>query len=159
MPLIKGLLRAYLKECYLRRDRVALVSFRHQQSRLILPFTGNISRAEKAVVRLGVGGKTPLAEGLRLGFRALTRERSQNPHTEPVMVLVSDGKPNLSFQDIDPIDEALQVAAWLSRNGVTLVFIDTEDNPLAFGYGPAIARRARGVYRTLPDLLGKRRSK
>lgn len=155
ISLVKGLLRSYLQECYLRRDRVALVSFRHQQSRLLLPFTGNIDRAQKAADRLPVGGKTPLAEGLRLAFRALVRERFQNPGTEPVIVLFSDGKPNLSFSDLDPVDEAWQAAAGLGRNGITLVFIDTEDNPLAFGYGPSIARKSGGIYRRMVDLVRK----
>ena len=70
-------------------------------------------------------------------------------------MLVSDGKPNLSFSGLDPLDEALQTAAWLRRNGIAFVFIDTEPNPLAFGYGPAIARKAGGTYRTLVDLLKK----
>lgn len=153
ISLVKGLLRVYLQECYLRRDRVALVSFRHQQSRLLLPFTGNMGRAQKTADRLPVGGKTPLAEGLRLAFRALVRERFQNPQTEPVIVLITDGKPNLSFSDLDPVDEAFQTASGLRRNGITLVVIDTEDNPLAFGCGPAIARKAVGTYRRMIDLV------
>ena len=67
MSLVKGLLNAYLRECYLRRDRVALVAFRHQQSRLIQPFTGNLGRVRQSLRQLPLGGKTPLAEGLRLG--------------------------------------------------------------------------------------------
>ena len=153
ISLVKGVLQAYLKESYQRRDRVALVSFRHQQSQLVLPFTANIGRAGKALDQLPVGGKTPLAEGLRLGFRALVQERFRDPQAAPVIVTVSDGKPNLSFSEMDPVDEAFQVAAGLRRNGIILVFIDTEDNPLAFGYGPAIARKAGGVYRTLVDVL------
>jgi magnesium chelatase subunit D len=156
VSLVKGLLRGYLKECYLGRDRVALVSFRHQQSQLLTPFTGNIGRAQKTSDLLPVGGKTPLAEGLRLAFRALVRERFQHPRTEPVIVLFSDGKPNLSFSDLDPVDEAFQVAAGLRRNGITLVVIDTEDNPLAFGYGPAIARKAGGTYRRMIDLVRRK---
>jgi magnesium chelatase subunit D len=157
MSLVKGLLNAYLRESYLRRDRVALVAFRHQQSQLIQPFTGNLGRVRKALRLLPLGGKTPLAEGLRLGFRALAQERFKYPRSGQVLVLVSDGKPNLSFSGLDPLDEALQTAAWLRRNGIAFVFIDTESNPLAFGYGPAIARKAGGVYRTLVDLLKKPR--
>ena len=155
MSLVKGLLNAYLKESYLRRDRVALVAFRHQQSRLIQPFTGNLGRVRQSLRQLPLGGKTPLAEGLRLGFRALAQERFKYPRSGQVLVLVSDGKPNLSFSGLDPLDEALQTAAWLRRNGIAFVFIDTEPNPLAFGYGPAIARKAGGTYRTLVDLLKK----
>ena len=155
MSLVKGLLNAYLKESYLRRDRVALVAFRHQQSQLIQPFTGNLGRVRQSLRQLPLGGKTPLAEGLRLGFRALAQERFKYPRSGQVLVLVSDGKPNLSFSGLDPLDEALQTAAWLRRNGIAFVFIDTEPNPLAFGYGPAIARKAGGTYRTLVDLLKK----
>ncbi len=153
MSLVKGLLDAYLRECYLRRDRVALVAFRHQQSRLIQPFTGNLGRVRQSLRQLPMGGKTPLAEGLRLGFRALTQERFKYPRSGQVLVLVSDGKPNLSFSGLDPVDEAFQTAAWLRRNGIAFIFIDTEPNPLAFGYGPDIARKAGGSYRTLADLL------
>jgi magnesium chelatase subunit D len=156
MSLVKSLLNAYLKECYLRRDRVALVAFRHQQSQLIQPFTGNLGRVRQSLRQLPLGGKTPLAEGLRLGFRALAQERFKYPRSRQVLVLVSDGKPNLSFSGLDPLDEALQTAAWLRRNGIAFVFIDTEPNPLAFGYGPAIARKAGGTYRTLVDLLTSR---
>ena len=153
MSLVKGLLNAYLRECYLRRDRVALVAFRHQQSRLIQPFTGNLGRVRQSLRQLPLGGKTPLAEGLRLGFRALAQERFKYPRSGQVLVLVSDGKPNLSFSGLDPVDEAFQTAAWLRRNGITFIFIDTEPNPLAFGCGPDIARKAGGTYRTLMDLL------
>jgi magnesium chelatase subunit D len=156
MSLVKGLLNAYLRECYLRRDRVALVAFRHQQSRLIQPFTGNPGRVRQSLRQLPLGGKTPLAEGLRLGFRALAQERFKYPRSGQVLVLVSDGKPNLSFSGLDPVDEAFQTAAWLRRNGITFIFIDTEPNPLAFGCGPDIARKAGGTYRTLVDLLQSR---
>ena len=122
MSLVKGLLNAYLKESYLRRDRVALVAFRHQQSRLIQPFTGNLGRVRQSLRELPLGGKTPLAEGLRLGFRALTQERFKYPRSGQVLVLVSDGKPNLSFSGLDPVDEALMTAAWLRRNGISLRF-------------------------------------
>jgi magnesium chelatase subunit D len=155
MSLAKGLLNAYLKESYLRRDRVALVAFRHQQSRLIQPFTGNLGRVRQSLRQLPMGGKTPLAEGLRLGFRSLSQERFKYPRSGQVLVLVSDGKPNLSFSGLDPVDEAFQTAAWLRKNGITFIFIDTEPNPLAFGYGPDIARKAGGTYRTMVDLLKK----
>jgi hypothetical protein len=131
----------------------ALVAFRHQQSRLIQPFTGNLGRVRQSLRQLPLGGKTPLSEGLRLGFRALAQERFKYPRSGQVLVLVSDGKPNLSFSGLDPLDEAFQTAAWLRRNGIVFVFIDTEPNPLAFGFGPSIARKAGGTYRTLVDLL------
>ncbi|MBI4777089.1 MAG: VWA domain-containing protein [Deltaproteobacteria bacterium] len=149
----KALLHAYLKESYLRRDRVGLVAFHHDRSRLALPLTPNMRRAEHVVEQLALGGKTPLAEGIALGLRALLQERYRNPETDTVMVLVSDGKPNLSLHGGDPLEEALMVAERVAQNRTALVFIDTEDDPLAFGYGPQVARAAGGVYRTMASLM------
>ena len=153
MAQAKGLLQAFLKESYVRRDRVGLVAFHHDRSRLVLPLTPNMRRAESVVAQLPVGGKTPLAEGMALGLRALLQERYRNPETDTVMVLVSDGKPNLSLHGGDPLEEALMVGERVAQNRTTLVFVDTDDNPLAFGYGPQVARAAGGVYRTMTSLL------
>lgn len=153
MALAKGLLQGYLKESRLRRDRVGLVVFHHDRSRLALPLTPNMRRAENVVAQLPVGGKTPLAEGMALGLRALLQERYRNPETDTVMVLVSDGKPNLSLYGGDPLEEALIMAERVAQNQTALVFIDTDDDPLAFGYGPQVAQAAGGVYRTMAYLL------
>ncbi len=153
MAQAKGLLRAYFRESYLRRDRVGLLAFRHNRSKLILPLTGNVRRAEQALEELEVGGKTPLAEGMALGFRTLLQERYRNPDQETILVVVSDGKPNLSLYGDDPLEEALSVARRIGRNRAALVFVDTEDDPLAFGYGPQVARAGEGIYRTMADLL------
>jgi magnesium chelatase subunit D len=153
MAQAKGLLRAYFKESYLRRDRVGLLVFRHNRSKVVLPLTSNVRRAEQALEELEVGGKTPLAEGMALGFRTLQQERYRNPDQETVLVVVSDGKPNLSLYGEDPLEEALSVARYIGRNRAALVFVDTEDDPLAFGYGPQVARAGEGIYRTMAALL------
>lgn len=155
----KGMLSRFLRESYIRRDRVGLVAFRHDLSSLVLPLTSNIFRAERAVEDLPVGGRTPLAEGMALGLRALLRERSRDPESVPVMIIVSDGKPNQSLYGGDPLEEALSVAARVARNKTALVFIDTEDDPLAFGYGPDLARAGSGVYRTMTSLRGASRAR
>jgi magnesium chelatase subunit D len=156
MALTKGVVSHYFKESYRARHRLGLVTFRHNQCQLLLPFTSNIRLALIALEHLSVGGKTPLAQGILLGLRTLNQEKTKVPESGITMVVVSDGKPNVSLWGGDPLEEALQVAEKMAGNGITFIFLDTEDNPLAFGYGPDIARQAQGIYRPLSGLLRRR---
>jgi magnesium chelatase subunit D len=156
MSLTKGLLGALFKEIRLRRDRLGLVAFRHGESRVLLPFTANPYRAIRTLEQVPIGGKTPLAQGLWLGLLSLRQEKFKNPEAAGVMVVVSDGKPNQSFLGGDPLEEALLVTKKVGQSGIPFIFIDTDENPLAFGYGPDLARAARGIYRTRSSMIRKK---
>nr|HID57877.1 VWA domain-containing protein [Desulfobacterales bacterium] len=159
MVMTKGLIVSLLTEIYQRRDRIGLVAFRHTQSEILLPLTHNIIKARRCLEMLPVGGKTPLAEGMALGLKALLQDRFRNPCAIPLMVIISDGKPNLSMNNDDPLEETLAVADRIRRNRILSIFIDTEDNPLAFGYGPDIAWALDGTYLTLSQIVQKQGSK
>lgn len=153
---VKVLLRHYLREAHRRRHRIALVSFRHDTCRVDVPFTPNTTRGERAVESLAVGGRTPLAEGLALGLRLLRRERYRDAETEPLLILLSDGRPNLTLRPGgDPFDEAIAMARRLRQNRTDTVFIDTEDDPMAMGIGYQLARAAGGTYELLESLISR----
>lgn len=63
----KGAIMSLLKDAYQKRDRVAMVSFRKQEAVVNLPPTSSIHLARQLLKELPVGGKTPLAAGLRKG--------------------------------------------------------------------------------------------
>ncbi len=153
---VKGMIRSFLDEIYLNRDRVAVIAFRHDKAELVLPFTHNLSRAGRSLDLLAVGGKTPLSEGLDLAFRTLRREKYQDPRTVPLLVLFSDGKPNASLTGEDPLKETMNVCERIRRNRTRAIFIDTETDPLAFGYGPDIAHAMGGLYVNIAQLLKNR---
>jgi len=159
MVMTKGLIASLLTEIYQRRDRMGLVTFRHTQSEILLPLTHNLIKAKKCLEKLPVGGKTPLAEGLALGLKALLQDRFQNPETTPLMIIISDGKPNLSMNDGDPLEETLAIANKIRQNKILSIFIDTEDNHLAFGYGPDIAWALNGIYLPMSQIIRKKGSK
>jgi len=153
MVRVKGMIRCFLDEMYVHKDRVAIVAFRHAKTELALPFTRNLSKAAHCLSAAPVGGKTPLADGLELAFKTLRRERYQNPQVKPVLALFSDGKPNASLNGLDPLDETFEIAYRIRRNRIQSFFIDTETNPLAFGYGPDIAHAMGGLYINIGNLL------
>jgi magnesium chelatase subunit D len=61
---VKGAVELLLAECYVRRDRVALIAFRGRSAELVLPPTRSLARAKRSLAGLPGGGGTPLATAL-----------------------------------------------------------------------------------------------
>lgn len=77
MAAVSGATLSLLRDAYQRRDKVAVITFRHQQARLLLPPTSSAHIAGRRLARFDTGGKTPLAEGL------LARARADRPGEGP----------------------------------------------------------------------------
>jgi magnesium chelatase subunit D len=91
-----------LKDAYQKRDRVAMVSFRKQEAVVNLPPTSSIYRAGELLKELPVGGKTPLAAGLRKGQGVLRNVLLKDPTCRPILIVITDGKANESIGKGDP---------------------------------------------------------
>ncbi len=155
MSVTKGIIEALFHDMYLRRDKLGIITFRHTSAEVILPLSQNIRDAAQGIERLPVGGRTPLAAGLDLGIRLLTQERRKNPETLPVMLIFSDGRPNISCFGGDPLEEALFYAEEVRRQSIQAILVDTEFNPMAVGYGYEITQRMAGTYLTMDQLYRK----
>ena len=60
----KGAVELLLAECYIRRDRVALIAFRGVAAELLMPPTRSLARAKRCLASLPGGGGTPLASAI-----------------------------------------------------------------------------------------------
>jgi magnesium chelatase subunit D len=152
MSVTKGVIEALLQDLYWNRDKLGIITFRHKDAEVLLPLTHNIRDAAQKVEELPVGGRTPLALGLDLGMKLLKQEKRKNPETVPVMLLFSDGRPNVSCFGGDPLEEALRFAGEVQRQNIQSIFVDTEVNPMANGYGFEISRRMGSTHLSLTQL-------
>lgn len=141
----KGAVELLLADCYVRRDKVALVAFRSQAAELVLPPTRSLVRAKRCLAALAGGGGTPLACAVDA---ALDLGESLRRHGDtPLLVFLSDGGANIARDGSHGRErahqDAMSAAARLRASGVGAVVIDTSPrpNPLAATLATAMAAR------------------
>ena len=146
----KGAVELLLADCYVRRDRVAVLAFRGTQAQLLLPPTRSLTRAKRSLAALPGGGGTPLAAALQ-ATQALTHQISRAGDT-PLVVLLTDGRANIA-QDGSPgrgkaTEDALAAARGLAAQDLTCLLIDT--SPQAQEAARALAQAMGAHYLPLP---------
>lgn len=143
----KGAVELLLAECYVRRDRVAVLAFRQRGAELLLPPTRSLVRAKRSLAGLAGGGGTPLAAGLDAA--ALLADAVQRRGGTPTVVVLTDGKPNVardgSGNRARAEQDALAAARRLRGARIASVLVDTAPRPLPFGRELAAAMEGRYV--------------
>jgi len=152
----KAAILSLLEKAYQKRDRVGLVVFQGSRARLVLPPTNSVDLARKHLKTIPTGGKTPLASGLALGLSTLQKDRLKHPALIPLLIVVSDGKANIAFNGGDPIDDAIAVARRIRKDPAEAMFVDTEEDPCAFGYGWDLSKIMRANYTHLGQVRAQR---
>jgi magnesium chelatase subunit D len=144
----KGAVELLLADCYVRRDRVAVVSFRGKIAEILLPPTRALARARRSLAGLPGGGGTPLALGIdALGALADSERRAQRT---PTVVLLTDGRANVARDGSGgrPKAEAESLAAARRLFGIASLVVDTSPRPHPFA--KKIAETMGGRYLPLP---------
>ncbi len=122
----KAAILSLLVDAYQRRERVGLITFRGESATLALPFTNSVDLAQKHLVSLPTGGKTPLPAALALAHDLLAREKARHPRDAFLLILITDGKANISISGQNPVAEAKELAARIRALGVKALILDTE---------------------------------
>jgi magnesium chelatase subunit D len=143
----KGAVELLLADCYVRRDQVALISFRGQGATLLLPPTGSLVRAKRSLSGLPGGGPTPLAAGIEAAV-ALADTICRTGRT-PVITLLTDARANVARDGSSgrprAEEEAMESARWLRISGVAALLVDTSLRPSPFARRLADEMHARYV--------------
>ncbi len=146
----KGAVELLLAECYIRRDQVALVSFRGKIADVLLPPTRSLVRAKRSLTALPGGGGTPLASGIdqAVAIAEAARRRGMTA----TIVFLTDGRANIA-RDGTPgrpqaALDALDAAKRLRAGGYTTLMIDTSPQPQEAAR--MLAEAMRGRYLGLP---------
>lgn len=131
MQATKGAVLSLLRDAYVRRDKVSLVVFSGRSARVVLQPTSSVDLAEERLQRLAVGGTTPLTHGLVAGLKVVRTERLRDPSVYPLVVLISDGRGNISLFGEEPLLEAQRLAAQIGAEHVRMLVIDSARDHIA----------------------------
>ncbi|HYU20770.1 MAG TPA: putative cobaltochelatase [Chloroflexota bacterium] len=146
MVAAKQAVLSLLVDAYQKRDKIGLIAFRGPRADLLLPPTTSVELAERQLQALPTGGRTPLAHALQLGLLTVQRHRASHPEDVPLLVLVSDGRPNVSLSGGAVGDEARLLAGELRTQGIQAVVVDTESGPVRMGLGRDLSVALGGRY-------------
>ena len=147
----KGAVELLLAECYIRRDQVAVMSFRGSAAELILAPTRSLVKAKRALSGLPGGGGTPLSRAIDESFEVANA--SMRKGLTPALVFLTDGRANIA-KDGSPgrpkaMEDAQQSARAASYYSFKSLWIDT--SPQARDEGKAMAALLGSMYLPLPN--------
>ncbi len=152
MAATKGAILSLLTDAYQRRDRVGLIVFQKNRATLVLPPTNSIQLAQRALVDIPVGGKTPLSAGLYMAQQVLEKEKVLHPDVNPLIIMLTDGAGNVSMSTLPPQDEAHRLADQIAAEHVRSVVINMEHAAFDQGLAQALADHLKAPCYTLSEL-------
>ena len=160
MVAVKGAVLSLLLDAYQRRDRVALISFRGTHADLLLPPTNSVDLAQVYLQDMPTGGRTPLSRGLYLALEVLETERLKDREVLPLVVVLSDGRANVSMDYSSSaaaaVAEAQGVASLFEDKKFSSVVVDTELGFLKLGMAQGLADAMGSRCIKLDDLRADR---
>jgi len=143
----KGAVELLLADCYVRRDRVAVVAFRGRGAEVLLPPTRSLVRARRSLAGLPGGGGTPLAAGVDAA--AALADAVVRRGGSPVVVLLTDGRANVARDGAGgrtrAAEDAIDAARRLRAGGHAVLLLDTSPQPAAAAQALAAAMAASYV--------------
>ncbi|MGB5830747.1 MAG: VWA domain-containing protein, partial [Thiohalocapsa sp.] len=146
----KGAVELLLADCYVRRDRVAMIAFRGPGAELLLPPTRSLVRAKRGLAGLPGGGGTPLACGIDAAVDLA--DGVQRRGGTPVVVLLTDGRANVTRDGIGGRAQATEDATSSARafRVAELKALVVDMSPRPRPDAEKLAREMGAVYLPLP---------
>ena len=151
MEATKGAILSLLRDSYVHRDSVGLIVFRKDSAEVLLPFTRSVERAERLLATLPTGGKTPLAQGLRVAYTMCDRLLRRHSAERIQMICITDGRATSGASE-DPVGEAKQWARILGTLPVDYIVIDTETGFIKLGLAKELCKLMNGSYYAMDSI-------
>lgn len=117
---------SYLAEHFLltSKEKVSVIAFQEQVARVVVPFTKNYQKLQDGLRTIEPQGLTPLTKGILESIALIQKKRARNP----LLVLITDGIPNVPHWTIDAKKDALKAAKMIAENKIRLVCIGVVPN-------------------------------
>jgi magnesium chelatase subunit D len=152
MTATKGAILSLLTDAYQRRDRVGLVVFQKDRATLVLPPTNSVYLAQRALVDIPVGGKTPLSAGLMLALDVVQKEKNIHPDVQPLIILLTDGAGNVAVGSLAPMEESQMIAERIATAQIRSVVINMEHTAFDQGLAQVLADHLEAPCYSLSEL-------
>ncbi len=107
------------------KERIAVVTFQERESRVAVPFTRNEQVLRHGLASIQPQGLTPLATGI---VTACDLVKHTQHVKNPLMVLITDGIPNVALWTMDAVNDALMAAKLIKENRMRFICIGVEAN-------------------------------
>jgi magnesium chelatase subunit D len=141
----KAAILSLLVDAYQKRERVGLIVFRGLEAQM----------AQRYLTHLPTGGKTPLPHALYLAREVLRQEKAQHPKDAFLLVLITDGRANISLgPGRPPMAEVKELAGQLRDLKINALVLDTERFApcLDLGCLPELSQILGGQYHSVQSL-------
>ena len=149
----KAAIISLLIDAYQKRDKVALITFKQNSAELILPPTSSVELAKKRLEIIPTGGKSPLAHGLMVAEQCIGSELKKQKDCKPLLILISDGRANVSInKNMNPIEEVEMFAGQIRMKQIESIVIDTENGFVRLEKLVKIADKMGAKYMRIEDL-------
>ena len=151
----KGAILSLLKDAYVKRDKVCLIAFRGSDAQVLLPPTRSVDRGVRLLETMAVGGRTPLNHGIAKGMQVIQSELKKNPGVLPYMVMITDGKGNVSIdKSLQPKQELMEISEKLRAFPyINTMVLDIErKGAMSFGIAREMALRMGASYQKIETL-------
>ena len=168
MSSAKGAGMRLLAESYTSRDQVCIIPFCGEEAQVLMPPTKSIAMARNRLDRLPCGGGSPLAHGMSTAVRVGLNATQSGDVGRVLMVLLTDGRANISLarslKDPEALaedapkptqdelkEEILDMSKKVYAAGIQTLVIDTENAFVSTGFAKEIATACQGNYYYLPN--------
>ena len=155
MEATKAAILSLLRDSYIHRDSVGLIAFRKESAEVLLPFTRSVERAERLLASMPTGGKTPLAQGLRMAYTLCDRLLRAHRAERIQIICITDGRAT-SGDSEDPVTESKQWARILGTLPVDCIVIDTETGFIKLGLAKELCKLMNGSYYAMDTITVER---
>ncbi|MBY0549442.1 MAG: magnesium chelatase subunit D family protein [Candidatus Obscuribacterales bacterium] len=151
MEAVKGAAMALLSDAYQKRDQVSIISFRGDSAQLLVAPTRSVDLVSEQLTSLPTGGRTPLADALRLAMETACKQMQSG--NQPLLVLLTDGRGNVSTNaELSPQDETVANATRIAESNIPSIVVDTEEGFVRLGEASKLARTMGAEYITMERL-------
>ena len=151
MEATKAAILSLLRDSYIHRDSVGLIAFRKESAEVLLPFTRRVERAERLLASMPTGGKTPLAQGLRMAYTLCDRLLRAHRAERIQIICITDGRATSGASE-NPVGEAKQWARILGTLPVDCIVIDTETGFIKLGLAKELCKLMNGSYYAMDSI-------